>query len=282
VFIMHVLVFGSNGMLGHALTTVLGKRYQVTGLDLPETDITRPIDVWEAITSYKPDIVVNSAAYTDVDGCETNVELAFSVNSRGNRNLAQVCAEGDIPLLYISTDYVFEGTSITPYRELDWTNPRSEYGKSKLQGEQHVRELCSKHYIIRTSWLYGPEGKNFVNTMLGLAKEREEIGVVNDQIGTPTYTMDLAEAVSVIIGEQNYGIYHITNSGSCTWYEFALEIFRQAGIKGIEVKPITTEEINRLAPRPKNSVLDNLYWKLQGKDPLRPYQEALRAYLTAE
>ncbi|WP_418791090.1 dTDP-4-dehydrorhamnose reductase [Phosphitispora sp. TUW77] len=276
---MHIIITGSNGMLGHAVTAILAKQHKLTGLDLPELDITNLAAVESAMTSCRPDLIINAAAYTDVDGCETNENQAFAVNATGPRNLAVVANKLNIPLVHISTDYVFDGTSIIPYKESDTPNPQSIYGKSKLAGEQHVRDLCSKHYIIRTSWLYGEHGENFVSTMLRLAQERDELGIVNDQTGSPTYTADLAQAIAGLITQPAYGTYHITNSGTCTWYEFTLEIFKQAGIRGVRVNPITTEEINRPAPRPGNSVLDNHNWRLLEKDPLRHYQEALKDYL---
>jgi len=277
---LRILIPGANGMLGHALTAVLSKQHKLIGLDLPDLDITDLSAVRSAISTHHPDLLINAAAYTDVDGCESNSDLAFSVNAMGPHNLALVCKELDIPLVHISTDYIFDGKSPVPYKESDKPNPQSIYGESKLQGEQYVRELTDKHYIIRTSWLYGEHGKNFVATMLRLAAERDEFDVVNDQVGSPTYTVDLAKAISKLITETAYGAYHITNSGSCTWYEFTREIFRQAGIEGVKVKPITTEVLKRPAPRPKYSVLDNSKWIAAGMLPLRPYQAALKEYLT--
>lgn len=278
---LKILITGVNGMLGRDLVSYL-HNYEIIGSDISELDITNLALVKSTLYSFKPDIVINSAAYTDVDGCETNIDQAFTVNGLGPRNLAAVCNELNKPLIHFSTDYIFDGTGTSPYKEWDMPDPKSIYGKSKLLGEQYVRQLTNKHYIIRTSWLYGENGKNFVQTMLRLAKEREEIGVVNDQKGSPTYTGDLAIAISQLIQTQAYGTYHLTNSGSCTWYEFALEIFKQAGVNGIQVNPITTEEINRPAPRPGYSVMDNYIWRLQGFKPLRHYTEALREYLAAE
>ncbi|MBU7008177.1 dTDP-4-dehydrorhamnose reductase [Phosphitispora fastidiosa] len=276
---MKLLITGSKGMLGHALANDLSKEHYVSGLDLPNLDISELGNLRKAVFSYELDLIINAAAYTDVDGCETNEDHAFIVNATGPRNLAVVANELNIPLVHISTDYIFDGTSAIPYKESDTPNPQSIYGKSKLLGEQLIRELCSKHYIIRTSWLYGEHGKNFVATILRLAQERDELGVVNDQTGSPTYTVDLAQAIAKIITEPDYGTYHITNSGTCTWYEFTLEIFRQAGIRGGRVNPITTEELNRPAPRPVYSVLDNSKWLAIGGTPLRHYKEALSEYL---
>lgn len=276
---MHILIPGANGMLGHALTAVLSKQHTLTGLDLPDLDITDIFALKSAVSTHLPDLIINAAAYTDVDGSEVNVEYAFAVNATGLRNLAVVCRELDIPLVHISTDYIFDGAAASPYLESDTPNPQGIYGKSKLAGEQYVRELTAKHCIIRTSWLYGEHGKNFVSTMLRLAGEWDEIGVVSDQVGSPTYTRDLARAVSQLVVKPICGTYHVTNSGVCSWYEFTLEIFKQAGIEGVKVKPITTEALNRPAPRPKYSVLDNSKWIAAGMPPLRPYQDALKEYL---
>lgn len=277
---MHICITGSKGMLGCTLQTVLLlQQHKVTGLDLPDFDLTVLPKVKSVVFDHRPDLIINAAAYTDVDGCESNIDHAFAVNALGPRNLAVVCNELNIPLVHISTDYIFDGTNTSSYKEWDRPNPLNVYGKTKLMSEQYIRELTNKYYILRTSWLYGENGKNFVATMLQLAKEQDEIGVVNDQVGSPTYAVDLAQAISELIEEAAYGIYHITNSGTCSWYEFTLEIFKQAGIKGTRVKPITTEEFNRPALRPKNSILDNYIWRLHGKKPLRHYKEALGDYL---
>ncbi|PKM82253.1 MAG: dTDP-4-dehydrorhamnose reductase [Firmicutes bacterium HGW-Firmicutes-14] len=276
---MHILIIGSNGMFGSDLLTVLSQQHKVTGFDLPVLDITHLSTTRSVSSASQPDLIINAAGYTDVDGCETNIDLALTVNAMGTRNLAEVCNELSIPIVYISTDYIFDGKSTSPYLELDMPNPQNVYGKSKLLGEQYVRELTKKHYIIRTSWLFGKHGRNFVDIMLYLIKEKDEIHVVNDQVGSPTYTCDLAKAISELIMKPTYGTYHLTNSGTCTWYEFTLEIFRQAGIDNVRVKPMTTEELNRPAPRPKYSVLDNHNWRKLGKKPLRHYKEALADYL---
>lgn len=275
---MKVLVTGARGMLGTDILQAF-KSNEIIGLSREELDITNLNDVLSTVRSIKPDVVINCAAYTKVDDCETNVELAYKVNAIGPRNLAVACEENNCALLHISTDYVFDGTAHTPYKEDAMTNPLGVYGKSKLAGEQFIRELCTKFYIVRTSWLYGKNGPNFVETMLKLAQTHLELRVVHDQIGSPTVTKDLAEAIYNLIQTPAYGIYHLTNSGTCSWYEFAREIF---DIKGINVKvnPITTEEFPRPAPRPKYSVMDNFCWRLQGMEPLRDYKVALKEYLS--
>lgn len=276
---MRILLIGNKGMLGSKLQNILEKNQKVFGSDLPEDDITNLDRIMQKALALYPDIIINTAAYNDVDGSEVNAGHAFAVNAQGPRNLALVCNQLNIPLVHFSTDYIFDGLASSPYQEWDSPNPQSIYGKSKLLGEEYVRDITPKHYIIRSSWLYGPNGKNFVDTMLRLAKDKNEICVVNDQTGSPTYTVDLAQAVDDIITEPTFGTYHITNSGNCTWFEFTIEIFEQAGIEGVKVKPITTGELNRPAPRPRYSVLDNFNWCNQGFKPLRHYREALREYL---
>ena len=201
------------------------------------------------------------------------------MNALGPKNLAKVCKELDIPLVHISTDYVFNGEKNTPLKEEDEIGPKTAYGKTKLEGEIFIQETCNKYFIIRTAWLYGCNGNNFVKTMLELAKNNNEINVVNDQVGSPTYTFDLAIAISKIIETDDYGIYHLTNSGSCSWYEFSKEILKLSNIN-IKVNPVSTEEFPRPAPRPKYSVLSDEKWINKGFKPLRNYKEALKDYLS--
>ncbi|MDK2917577.1 MAG: dTDP-4-dehydrorhamnose reductase [Candidatus Petromonas sp.] len=275
---MKVLLTGSNGMLGTDLIKVLSKENEVIASTRKDFDITDINGTINYIKEVKPDVVVHSAAYTDVDGCESNIDTAYKVNAIGARNVATACNEIDAAMVYISTDYVFDGSKGEAYTEFDTVNPLSIYGKSKLAGENYVKGLLNKYYIVRTSWLYGMNGKNFVTTMLNLSKKMDSLSVVNDQIGSPTYTPDLAEAISKLIQKPTYGIFNITNSDYCSWYDYAKLIFDIANID-IEVNPTTTEEFNRPAPRPKYSVLENYCWKLEGYKPLRPYKEALREYI---
>jgi dTDP-4-dehydrorhamnose reductase len=230
------------------------------------------------VKEINPDVVVHAAAFTDVDGSESNADLAYMVNALGTRNVAVACSRADSALVYICTDYVFDGTKGSPYYEYDQTNPLGVYGKTKHLGEVYIRDTLNKFYIVRTSWLYGFHGPNFVTTMLNLAKTNDSISVVNDQIGSPTYTVDLATAISQLIKKPSYGIYHVTNSEHCSWYEYAQEIFDIAGID-IEVKPVATEEFPRPAPRPKYSVLENYNWKMEGFPEIRSYKDALREYM---
>lgn len=295
---MRILITGACGMLGSDLVEVLSEGQELYLLDVQKfpsslssqfstliLDITDSAETYREITRINPDIVIHSAAYTDVDGAETNMDLAFRVNALGTRNIALACQRFDTELLYISTDFVFDGEKGEPYLEFDRPNPQSIYGKSKYWGEMYIDSLLNRFYIVRSSWLFGKNGKNFVTTILNLTKQKKEIEVVNDQIGSPTYTKDLARAIAQLIGREGkdsitranlYGIWHITNSGQCSWYEFAGEILQDSDVL---LKPITSEELNRPAKRPKFSVLENSVRKLQGWKSLRHWKEALKDYL---
>lgn len=275
---MKVLITGSNGMLGHDLIEVLKDNHELILTTSKTLDITDKNRVIEFISENKPDIVINSAAYTNVDGCEENQETAYAVNGDGVGNLALACKEIDCPLVHISTDYVFNGENTMPWVEDDEIGPISVYGKSKLKGEEAILEILDKFFIIRTAWLYGMNGGNFPKTMLELAKNHLEITVVYDEVGTPTYTPDLAKAISQLIETDYYGIYHITNSGSCSWCEFARYIFEIAG-KDVKVIPVTASEFARPAPRPHYSVLENKKWIENGFKPLRSYKDAIKEYV---
>ena len=282
-----VLVTGSRGMLGRELMEALGG-YQrgrgggleVWGLDVEELDITEAGAVERWVGEHRPGVVINCAAYTDVDGCESRRELALAVNGAGPGNLAGACARVGALLVHLSTDFVFDGQDDRPYREGDEPRPVSVYGASKLAGEEAVRERWGEHLIVRVSWLFGRHGKNFVGTIRRLAREREYLEVVNDQVGSPTYTGDLVEALGHLVGVGARGTVHFRNEGSCSWYEFACEIVRQSGL-ATAVRPITSGQLKRAARRPAWSVLDiSRYKELTGQG-VRPWQEALAAYLSA-
>lgn len=275
---MKILITGSNGMLGHDLIEVLKDDHELILTTSKTLDITDRDRVIEFIVENSPDIVINSAAYTNVDGCEENQELAYAVNGDGVKNLALACSEVDCPLVHISTDYVFKGDNTRPWIEDDEIGPISVYGKSKLKGEEAILEILDKFFIVRTAWLYGINGGNFPKTMLELAKNHSEITVVYDEVGTPTYTPDLAEAISQLIETDYYGIYHITNSGYCSWCEFARYIFEVAE-KDVKVIPVTASEFARPAPRPHYSVLENKNWVGSGFKPLRDYKDAAKEYI---
>lgn len=275
---MKILITGSNGMLGHDLINVLGDKHDLVLTTSETLDITDKKQVMEYICDIKPDIVINSAAYTDVDGCEENQELAYAVNGNGVRNLAIACKEINCPLLQISTDYVFDGNATEAITEDGEIGPISVYGKSKLEGEEAIQEILDKYFIVRTAWLYGFYGRNFPKTMLELAENHSEITVVYDEVGSPTYTPDLAEGISQLIETDYYGIYHLTNSGNCSWCEFAKYIFEIAE-KDVKVIPVTASEFARPAPRPSYSVLNNKKWIEKGFKPLRNYKEAIKDYI---
>jgi dTDP-4-dehydrorhamnose reductase len=263
---MRLLVIGSNGQLGWELCRQ-GKDlgYDLIPLDLPGFDITDKPAVFDTIKRSRADLVVNAAAYTAVDRAESEIDIAFAVNRDGPSYLASACAEVHIPLIHISTDYVFDGSKEGPYLETDPVAPIGVYGKSKAEGEDKVRSNLKEYIIIRTSWLYGVHGNNFVKTMLRLGREREGLGVVDDQYGCPTYAADLAEAILTITssvekgGDISWGTYHYCGSGSTTWYGFASKIFEIANeyesLKIKMLKPITTEEYPTPAQRPKNSIM---------------------------
>lgn len=270
-----ILVIGANGMLGHDLMAVL--EGDVRGVDLPEIDITDLASVRKILLTLKPRVIINSAAYTDVDGCEANVEQAMAVNGEAVGLLALTAREIGAKLVQISTDYVFDGKKGSPYLENDPIGPLSIYGESKLAGELNAA-MAPQHLIIRTQWLYGLHGKNFVETMIRLAGEKSELAVVDDQIGSPTFTRDLALAVKALVEKGCSGTYHAANSGFCSWNEFARAIFEEERL-AVRVNSMTTKELDRPANRPLYSTLDCS--KLERDTGFRPqpWQDALREYL---
>ncbi len=282
-----MLIIGFKGMLGTDLYKMSKVNYNVIGLDSDELDITDLDAVKSKLNEIKPNIIVNCAAYTNVDGCEENTDLAYSVNGIGVRNLA-VAANSmtdrlvDRPkIVHISTDYVFDGEGKVDLKEYDLVNPLSVYGKSKLMGEEMLKSFYDKYFILRTQWLYGVNGNNFVKTMLKLASERDSLMVVDDQIGCPTYTKDLCNVILEVVETEKYGIYHVSNSEKTSWHGFAKDIFELSNVD-IEVKPCTTEEFPRPAHRPKYSVMDNMMLRINGFSEPRNYKEALKEYLKEE
>ncbi|HMK54088.1 MAG TPA: dTDP-4-dehydrorhamnose reductase [Methanobacteriaceae archaeon] len=275
---MKVLIIGSEGMLGHDLVDVLSKENEIATTTIDTLDITDLEKTIKTVKNINPDVVVHAAAFTDVDGSETHADLAYKVNVIGTRNVAVACQETNSAMVYICTDYVFDGTKGTPYQEYDQTNPLGTYGKTKYLGEVVIRDILDKFYIVRTSWLYGYHGPNFVTTMLNLAEKMDEINVVADQIGSPTYTVDLAQSIAILIKKPVYGIYHVTNSEYCSWYEYAQLIFEIAGVN-VKLNPVSTEEFGSPAPRPKYSVLENYNWKMEGFPKNRSYKEAVKEYM---
>ena len=272
---MKILILGAKGMLGHDLQAEFEKDHQVTGWGIDEIDITKEEEVNKKIVQLKPNLVINAAAFTDVDGCEEKKDLCMKVNGQAVGFIAQACKKCNAVLVHYSTDYVFDGQNKEGYKEDAKLDPINLYGQSKALGEEEIQKNTTKYYLLRTSWLYGKHGKNFVDTMLNLAKERDKIKVVNDQFGKPTYTKDLAKRTKEIIEQKrDFGIYHVTNEGITSWYEFTKKIFEIAGIN-IEVKPQTTEQFPRPAKRPKYSALINT--KLPK---MRRWEEVLKEYLT--
>ncbi|MEM7816611.1 MAG: dTDP-4-dehydrorhamnose reductase [Candidatus Aenigmatarchaeota archaeon] len=276
-----VLITGVKGMLGNSLREKLELDYEVFGIDKDNCDITDKNLIKKFFQNLSIDVVIHCAAYTDVDKAEEEARKVFLVNRDGTKNILEVI-EKDTLFIYISTDYVFNGTKKAPYNEEDKPSPLNTYGKSKLEGEKLV-SFREKYLIIRTSWLFGPKGDNFVDSILNLAKKRVCLKVVNDQIGSPTYTLDLAEAIKKFLNlyfEEKLvcGIYHITNNGSCSWFEFASYILKIAGLD-TKLMPISSLELKKRAKRPKNSVLSNeKFYRLTGGY-LRNWQEAVRDYL---
>lgn len=270
-----VLVLGAGGQLGRELVA-LGD--PVVGLDRTACDVTVPGAAAAALAAHRPFAVVNCAAWTNVDAAESDRDGAFLVNSLAARHVAQACADADVLLCHISTDYVFSGDASSPVDESAIPAPRSVYGASKLAGEEAVRSLCARHQVVRTSWLYGQDGPNFVLTMLRLGAERDELRVVADQRGAPTWTGHLAPALLRLVTLGVPGTYHLSNSGETTWHEFAVAIMAAAGLS-TRVVPISTADYAAPAPRPAYSVLDNRAWRDLGEAPLPPWQEGLRAYI---
>jgi dTDP-4-dehydrorhamnose reductase len=271
-----ILIVGANGMLGRDLSTLLGARAR--GVDLAEMDITSLESVERVVTALRPSVVVNCAAYTDVDGCEANRELAMRVNGEGVGHLALVTRGIGARLVQVSTDYVFNGSKGTPYCETDPVQPLSVYGESKLLGERNAA-VNPDHLVVRTQWLYGLHGKNFVETMLRLAGEKDQLSVVDDQIGSPTWTVDLSTAIVALIEKGCRGVYHAANAEFCSWNGFARTIFAEAGLS-VTVLGMTTAELNRPAQRPLYSTLDCAKLARDTGFQPRPWREALRAYLT--
>jgi dTDP-4-dehydrorhamnose reductase len=282
---MKVLIIGADGQLGTDLCQVL-RKFEVVPLIQSDIEITSMDSVRKALLKHKPAIVVNTAAFVRVDDCEDEQDKAFMVNALGARNVAVLAQELGAKLVHISSDYVFGGESEpkrTPYTEFDTPVPLNIYGKSKLAGEKFVQHLCTRYFIVRSSSLFGTagalgKGGNFIETIIKLAKERDELKVVNDQVVSPTYAPDLSRKIAQLIETEYYGIFHITNSGTCSWYEFAKEIVKLAGLK-TPVTPIASAEYPQKARRPSNSVLDNYQLRLLGMADMRSWQEALKDYM---
>ncbi len=273
---MKVLIVGARGMLGQDLMNVFSE-YEPIGVDREEMDVTDPESVFKKMDEVQPDVVINAAGYTAVDVAETadGQQDAIAINGMAVGTLAEICKQHDIPLIHFSTDYVFDGNKADPYKETDTPSPINKYGESKLLGETLLQKNTDKFYLIRTSWLFGKHGKNFVTTMIDLGKQGKQLTIVNDQIGKPTWSCDLAESVLTLLVEKRpYGIYHLVNEEAVSWYDFAVEIFQQTQME-VDVLPVSSEEFVRPAHRPKNSCLANTKFPL-----LRSHKDALQNYLS--
>lgn len=276
---MKVLVTGTNGQLGYDVVKELQKQnIECCGATRQDFDIVDFNATEKFITNYKPDVVIHCAAYTSVDKAEDEQGLCYLVNASATENIAGICKKINAKMLYISTDYVFDGTKNGFYEVDDKPNPINVYGKTKLLGEQAVQKILDKYFIVRISWVFGEHGNNFVKTMLRLGKERKEISVVADQYGSPTYTVDLAPLLIEMIQTEKYGIYHATNEGVCTWAEFAEEIFKIVGMD-VKVNHITTAEYPTRAQRPMNSRLSKKSLQINNFKYLKLWNDALRQFL---
>lgn len=279
---MVVLVVGANGQLGTALKSIAGKHPEINFVftSSSDLDITDKHSIQAVFAKEKPDFCINAAAYTAVDKAEIEKEKAYDINVNGVRNLAETCRDYNVTLLHVSTDFVFDGNKNIPYTEEDTTNPKSIYGQTKLEGEEVIKQVLRHYFIIRTSWLYSDFGNNFMKTMLRLARERDALSVVNDQIGTPTHAVDLAEALIKIItsGKKEYGIYHFSNEGIASWYDFAKKIFEINSVT-IDLQPIPSSQFPTPASRPKYSVLDKTKIKTVFGMEIQKWEEALRYYM---
>lgn len=288
---MKVLITGAKGQLGKQITNILKsgqseigklpKEYEnveIIGVDVDVLDITDINAVRSYLTDVKPEIIINCAAYTNVDACESNEDLAFKINALGPRNLAIISNEVNAKLVHVSTDYVFSGEGTVPFKEYDETIPVSVYGKTKLSGEKFVREIADKYYIIRTAWLYGYEGSNFVYTIIKAGKEKGYLTVVDDQRGNPTNAEDLAHHMLKVAVTEEYGTYHCTGTGECSWYDFASKIIEFSNIE-CKVDPVTSNDYVRAAKRPSYSSLDNMMLRVTVGDEMRNWEDALKVFL---
>ncbi|WP_341281429.1 dTDP-4-dehydrorhamnose reductase [Paenibacillus sp. FSL H8-0537] len=274
------LITGAGGQLGAELANLpVPKNFESIALNRSELDVVNLEQCRAVMAQYRPDAIIHCGAYTAVDQAESDPDEAFRVNGAGTRNLAVAAKETGAKLCYISTDYVFDGKGSIPYNEYDNTNPQTVYGKSKLAGEYAVQSLHDRFFIVRTSWVYGKYGNNFVKTMLKMGAERDCLKVVADQLGSPTYTYDLAHFLLELIQTDYYGIYHASNTGICSWHEFAQAIFEEAGNTKVQVDPCTTNEFPRPAPRPAYSVMDQGAIRSNGLQQLRPWRDALRHFV---
>lgn len=277
---MRIAITGHKGQLGRALQEVL-KGQTLFGLDLPQHDITDRQAIAQIITDFAPQVVIHAAAMTNVDGCERDPDAAYRINGLGTQNVALACQRRGAAMVYVSTNEVFDGTKSEPYLEFDQPNPINTYGRSKLAGEFFTRTLLNRFYIVRTAWLYAQGGNSFVTKMIRLADERGELRVVTDEISSPTYAPDLAEAIAKLIRTDHYGIYHFTNEGACSRYDFAVKILELSGRGQVPVHPITSDQYTRVSTPPLYAPIRNFCAAMALGITLRPWEKALRAYFDA-
>lgn len=274
---MKILITGSKGMLGSQMLKQIqqdNKEIELMPTDIEDFDITNLDQACSYIFTFNPDIIIHCAAYTNVDGCESNKELAYKINALGAKNIAIASKVVNSSMVLLSTDYIFDGSKSNPYIETDIPNPINTYGKTKLVAEELIKEEINNYYIVRTSWLYGESGSNFLKTILKLGKQNSEIKIINDQIGTPTYVKSLSRQILTIIKTESFGIYHSSCNGYCSWYEFACEIVKQAGLQ-TNIIPIGTEDYPLPATRPRYSVLDNYMLRLKNIDIMPNWKDSL-------
>lgn len=277
---MKVLVTGVGGQLGHDVVRELEQRgHEVTGVGREEMDITDAEKVRKVIRDCVPDAVIHCSAYTAVDRAEDEADQCRKVNVEGTKNIAEICAELDCKMIYISTDFVFSGEGERPWETDDAAGPISVYGRTKYEGEDEVKSRLGKFFIVRISWVFGKNGNNFVKTMLRIGKENDAVKVVDDQIGSPTYTRDMAVLLADMVQTEKYGVYHASNEGFCSWYEFAKEIFRLAGMDDVSVTPITSDQFPAKAKRPFNSRMSKEKLVKEGFNKLPSWQDALKRYV---
>lgn len=288
---MRILITGARGQLGSEISEMIEERFSTLGkidnvyseskvlsTSKDSLDITSINNVREMLIGFRPNIVINAAAFTNVDKCETDLDLAFEVNVLGARNLAIVCKEIDSKLIHLSTDYVFNGNNDIPYKEYDSPNPINVYGDTKYLGEKYVQQFCDKYFILRTSWLFGKKGKNFVKTIIKIAAESDQIDVVADQVGNPTNSEDLSFHILKLALTDEYGIYHCSGNGSCSWFEFAKKIIEYKNMDCL-INPIKTKELKQVAKRPSYSCLDNLMLRCTIGDKMRHWEDALKTFI---
>lgn len=276
---MKILVTGASGQLGQDVVLLLNESgHEVKACVRSDLDIADQRQCEKVISEYRPEAVIHCAAYTAVDAAEEDIDGAYRLNASGTRNIAVAAEKVGAKLVYISTDYVFDGQADRPYREYDNTAPQTVYGESKRAGEVLAQTLSSKYFIVRTSWVYGQYGSNFVKTMLKLGAEKDSLSVVHDQIGSPTYTVDLARFLLQLIQTEKYGIYHASNSGHCSWHEFAQAIFETAGLQ-VNALPVTTEQFPRPAKRPAYSVMDHTAIRANDLEGLPHWRDGLERFL---